>query len=133
MGKIVKQAENAGLELVDSSMLQLLSQPVSFSSNGNILFLAIHVELRSKRKYQHYVLIDFPLITPDGSRLELVQTKKALIVDSSMSEHLVLADSELNQCTKRGRDLICPNFVTSKSLKDTCLGSLFISDHDYIS
>lgn len=130
--KVKKQASKAGLRLVDDTFLELLSQPISFNSDGTTLFLAIHIGLRSERKYQRYELVDFPLITPDGSRLELVENKNTLILDSSMSEHLVLSESELNQCTKRGKDRICPNFVTYKSLRETCLGSLFIADHDFI-
>ena len=54
MSEIKKLAGQAGLDITDGSMLELLSRPVSVMCKGDDLFLAIHIGLRSRKAYWHY-------------------------------------------------------------------------------
>ena len=127
---IQETAKTHNLIRANTEVPQILMESASFYVQDNNIFYSIHIPLHGETKFELYEYINAPLSLKNGSAVRISSPEKYVAV--SVSEHATLTNEEHSKCLPRQKGLICPTAVTRRTLKASCLGSLYIGSDEHI-
>ena len=130
---ISEKASDHHLLMANTELSEILSEAASFHVDKGQIFFVLHLPLHSKTEFKLYEFINTPFPLVNGSAVAISTPHKWLAINQALSEHMILSDEDHKKCLTRRKGLICPTPVTQRSLKSTCLGSLYLGNMEHIA
>lgn len=130
---ISSKARKHHLVMANKELSEILTEATSFHVERSQIFFALHLPLHSEPEFELYEFINTPFSLKNGSAVIISTPHRWLAVNQALSESIILSDEDHKKCLHRRKGLICPTSVTLRSLKSTCLGSLYLGSMEHIA
>ena len=131
--RIATKALKHRLIMANTQLSEILTEATSFHVDQGQIFFALHLPMHSETEFELYEFINTPFSLRNGSAVIISTPYKWLAINQALSEHIVLSDEERKKCLSKRKGLICPTSVTQRSLKATCLGSLYLGSMEHMA
>ena len=127
--QVKMSAEKHNLVPANKKASEVIFEPLSYHIEKGTIFLAIHLALHAEQEYKLFQYVNSPLLFPDGTAMQLSSSFPTLLAVHD-AENFVLSEDDRRRCLPKDKGLICPPVAIRRSLKTTCLGSLYLGSFE---
>ena len=132
IGKIQKRARSNGLKLKSASPTELFQERLSWVAYEGKIGLYFHLPLMEKKTLNLYQYLPTPFQLPNSTFMRPEIEGEFFAVSEKYDRFMIFSRAEIADCNQWGKVFSCPTRVEFKDPKETCLGSIFAGDPQFI-